>query len=632
MKNITPLLSALILFMAATLAGCGPIIKIAEQPPPPAESKELDPPSAAAEAVEEKQLRSPPDLPSVKEHLSPSQALAAEILAVRGEPLRHIDGLPVMRLRDFGALPDSGENAYAAIQAALREITNRGGGAELVFEPGRYLIDPGDGPYSTREDSIMELQKLRNVIIEGGGAEIIIQRPSVGFVQIRESENIIVRNFTIDYETPPFTQGEVVDVNVQERWIEVKTDPGYPGLDHPMFMAFGTWGMLKDPEIPGKLKNGAPNVIFTTGFAKTADGVYRIQLRDRPRAFLETGDRWAQIIRASGGCRFSTSDQITFDNLTFHTAPGSLFVGARTSRLNVLNCRGLLKGDRLVVSTGDGVHCQAARIGPWVEGNEFQGLSDDCINIYSIPNHIRAIINERQFRLSHADRILAGDRLAFFHPQSGAVLLETTAVTIDGDLVTVADPVSGLNIAPPGTRFDGREWKIYDHVYNLDATGDYFVYRNNHFRDGRRLGGFFKASYGLIENNRFERLSDDAIRIQNEPNWPEGFWARHLVIRNNVIIDCGFNGRLPVSVNWHKLPHAMSDLRAQADIYFENNHVRAVSGPAAQFNAIDGLTLLGNHFESGSETGALVIFNNTLIRREENNTGSERFQIESPAR
>jgi len=566
--------------------------------------------------------------------LSGSDALAAEILATRGEPLRQIDGLTRLELRNFGAVPDSGENAYEAIQAAVREITKAGGGIELVFEPGQYLINPGDGAFSSGEKNIMELQGLRNVIIDGRGAELIIQRPSVGLVNVTESENIIVRNFTIDYDPLTFTQGTVLDLNVQEQWVEVETDPDYPGLDHPMFTAFGSFAMLKDPEIPGKLKDKSYNVVFTTGFDRVADGRFRVSLRERPRSPIEKGDRWAQIIRASGGCRFSQSNHVTFENLTFHAVPGSLFVGAQTSHLNVLNCRGLLKDDRLVVSGGDGVHCQAARVGPWVEGCEFQGLSDDCLNIYSLPNHIRAMVGGRQFRVSHASRILPGDQLAFFRPQTGEILAETTATAVDGDLITVADEVPGLNLAPAGTPFvgaDGRDWKIYDHIYNLDATGNYFVYRNNHMRDGRRLGGFIKASYGLIENNRFERLSDDALMVHNEPDWPEGFRARHLVIRNNVMLDCGFRpGRVPVSISWNKLPHKTSGIPVQADIYFENNHVRAVSGPAAHFKCIDGLTLTGNRFESGSETGPLVIFETTVIRLEEDNTGSDRFEFVSP--
>lgn len=554
-----------------------------------------------------------------------SEELARRIIETRGEPLRELPGLRVVNVRDFGAIPDDGTNDFVAIQAAVKSLGN--GYAELRFEPGVYEVDPGGGAYKPSEAPVLFFQGLENVVVDGQGATILIQRPSIGFSKVRNCTNVILRNFKIDYDPLPVSQGRIVDTDVYAGWIEVETDDGYPALNDPFFESYGSWGMLKDPVFAGKLKNGAPNVLFRTGCTEVAPGRFRLSLEKPFADFLAVGDRYAQVGRAAGGCEYYENDQVTFDSITFYAAPGSLFVGSCTSHLNVLNCRGKLKKNRLLVNGADGVHCQAARVGPWVEGCEFEGLSDDCINIYSIPLHIRGISGPHRFSLSHAGRVLPGDRLAFFCPQTGAIIKDTVAVAVDGDVVTVKHAVKGLNTAPDGTAFDQRGWKIYDHVYNVDATGNHFVYRNNHMHDGRRFGGFIKASYGLIENNRFERLSDNALMIQNEPGWPEGFWARNLVIRNNRMLDCAFrSGRIPLQIDWQKLGHQSAALSMQQNIYFESNLVRSVSGPVAEFKCVDGLTLIGNTFESGSAHEPAVAIEFSNVWKNENNTPEIEFE------
>lgn len=556
-----------------------------------------------------------------------SGSLAGRIVEQRGNPLRELSGMRVVLVRDYGAIPGDGANDFQAIQSAVAALGN--GNAELRFDPGVYEVNPGGNKYKKDESPVLLLRNLENVVVDGQGAFMLIRRPSIGFSEIQNSTNIILRNFTIDYDPLPFLQATVTAIDPSAGWIDVEPDAGFPAPDDPFFSAYDSWGMLKDPRFPGKLKDGAPNVLFRSSCTAAGANRYRIHLTTAFGSFLQTGDRYAQVGRASDGCKFSNSDQVTFENITFYACAGSLFAGSSTSHLNVLHCRGKLHSGRLLVNGADGVHCQAARVGPWVEGCEFEGLSDDCLNVYSIPNHILEVLDDTHMRMSDAGRIQPGDTLAFFRPQTGEVLAETPVVSRTGEVVTLSHAVHDLNTAPAGTAFDRRGWKIYDHAYNLDAAGNFFVYRKNYMHDGRRFGGFIKASYGLIESNRFERLSDSALQIQNEPDWPEGFWARHIVVRGNQMLDCAFlNKQAPVNAGWNQLGHRPAGLSLLGNLFFENNTVRAVAGPAARLNGIGGLTLAGNIFASGSAEGPLVTGTNTTVRRLENNTGENRFAFD----
>ncbi len=576
-------------------------------------------------------------LPGCMGHMSPrqsdcsvaSQAIVDHVLEVRCPPLLSMDGLTRIHVSDYGAIPDDGINDYEAILAAVKAISEMGGDVELVFAPGRYEVDPGNGPYQTNEPPCILIQNMKNVVIDGQGAEILIRRPSMAFCRVMGSENIIVRNFSIDYDPLPFTQGTVVDHHPDGLWLDVEVDEGFPLPNDIFFLTYNSWSMFKDPLVPGKLKDGAPNHFRWDSFQLTGERTVRVFVvagqAARIKHSLEIGDRYAQVGRSTGGCTYFNNDQVTFQNITYYACPSSLFSGSNTSRLNVINCRSVLKDGRLLVNGADGVHCQAARIGPWIEGCEFEGLSDDCLNIYAVPAYIREIVSNNQFRMTRTDLMLIGDTLAFFAPQNGDLISKVGIVNIDNDLVTVSEPVTGLTIAPSGTPFDSKEWKIYDHAYNLNAIGNYFVLRNNLMRDGRRYGVFIKASYGIIEDNRFERLSDCAICIQNIPDWPEGFFAHQVVIRNNKMIDCAFiHNRYPIEISFRKLG-GLSTAMLQKDIFIENNQIRAVSGAVARISSVDGLSIHDNVLETGDDDSPLVIISNSVIRCMENNTDEERF-------
>ncbi|MDA0321841.1 MAG: hypothetical protein O2923_03875 [Verrucomicrobia bacterium] len=125
-----------------------------------------------------------------------AEELAAHILKTRGEPLRELRGLREFHVKDFGAIPDDGRNDFEAIRKALTAAVREGGRARLMFESGRYDIDPGNGPYLPKEDPLLLVRRARDFVVDGQGAEIVLKRPSMGFCRIDNSTNVIFRNFT----------------------------------------------------------------------------------------------------------------------------------------------------------------------------------------------------------------------------------------------------------------------------------------------------------------------------------------------------------------------------------------------------------------------------------------------------
>ena len=354
-----------------------------------------------------------------------------------------------------------------------------------------------------------------------------------------ESTNLIIRNFTVDYDPLPFTQGTVEEVSPDDARFIFKLHPGFPRPDDPFFKSCNSWGMLKDTAHPGRLKADCPSFFMYSGIRSLGDNRFQIGLANKKEiSNFSPGDVFVMNGRSASIGRYYLSENITFDHLTIYACPSAVFLGSQTSRLNILNCRVRLKGNRLVTAGADGVHCQSARIGPWIENCEFEGLSDDGLNIYGLPIFIVGQTSPTEMKIHARAGINPGDELVFFDPRAGRVIQETTVVSCSGDHLVIEDPVGELHLAPPGESAEGNEkaWKGYDHIYNLDTTGSGFVYRNNYVHDGRRHGVLLRTSCGLIENNRFEGLSGSGLSLANEPGWPEGFWAQNLVDMDTAIL------------------------------------------------------------------------------------------------
>ena len=543
--------------------------------------------------------------------------LRQHILETREPPLTHLDVRTTLYMTDFGAVPDDGNNDYKAFVAALKEARKSPGPVQIVFSPGVYHFASDLEPLSYN-DGAFHLLNVSNLVIDGSGAEIMINRSHMSLVYAKNCTNVIVRNFTVDYDPLPFTQGTVESVHTTENFLVLKLDEGYPDPSQPPFTtpAFASFGAVMRPDGSGRLKENVPDHILVGERENLGDGRVRLALSDNKTAkILKTGDRFVLNCRAGAMARAFDTENITLQNITAHAIPGCFVQGANLSKVNVLGCKAQRKDDRLIVSGADGIHVQAARVGPWVENCDFEGLSDDCFVAYNIPNFILEQPEPDRVKVSFQERIREGDRLLFFNPRKGEVIRIVTAVSVDSSGVKLSDPVDGLLIKPedgtilppPKGNVGDHGWKELDHIYNLNTAGDYFVVRNNYFHDGRRYGIFIMASHGLVERNRIEGLSGTALAVFNIPYFPGGFWSRNTIISHNAIKDCGdHNYRTPVRIcgfrwGWNHLPPPF-----HKNIFFVNNRISGDRLPLVELASIETMELTGNTFISGIPGSPLI--------------------------
>jgi len=513
----------------------------------------------------------------------------------------------IFQVTDFGAIPDDGQNDQKAIQLALNELSKTPG-ATLQFAPGTYHLDSSIA--AEKDTATLLLRGGGDVVVDGTGAQMIIRNQRVGFLLIRECDGLTVRGFTIDFDPVPFALGRVTGVFPGEGSFVMETLSGYPRPDNAVFSGGKAWGYFIDPAVPGKLADGQNNVVFRESMTCVGGDLFRVQLgKDSGKLIrnLKPGTLATQLAREGQLFLAGDSSNLVFENITSYASASGHYVGSNVENIRVENCQALIKPGRYKGGNADGVHLQNVRGPIVVRGCTFEGISDDCVNLYQKPHYLLERRSSTEWRLSSlaekyvprtaAGTLRSGDTLQAYDSVTGVSFGRAKIKTFD-PATGWAKLESGWNV--PESSSGWKEIRIY-----ADGFGSDFVIENNIFKDSRRYGIFLKGHRGVISGNRFIRLSSSAIYASNETGHEEGGFCGDVRIENNVIEDCGFESNFfsnealgMITFQALKKPFVPVELKdLHRNITVSGNAIRGCPR-GLMINCVAGLKIEDNSFEA----------------------------------
>lgn len=526
------------------------------------------------------------------------------------------------RVSDFGATADGKSDAAPGIRAAIRKAIEAGPGSEVVLEAGTYRVGA-----ALPRSYCFPIASAKRLTIRGAGAatRLVVASPDAGLFLVTQGTDVILRDFTVDYDPVPFCQGLVRRVSVSEGWFDLDVAPGYPTPDAANFVdapePYGKWGMIMDPTVR-RIRAGTNDHFMAPRWEHQGERIwrfftngehYRLGLRD-----MRVGDSYVQLARGYGGAILAQGcDGIRIENVTVHASP-ALAVGLVGNRgqilvrkLSVSFPRG---SDRLLTTNADGIHCQQNRSGPIIEDCDFEGMADDAINIYAPPNVLLEKRSPTEWLVTPGCLALSGDRFQVLDPQTGTLRgeVKVVAVTPEGRAFRLILE-QGLDAAVAGA-----DHRTADTLYNLNACGAGFRIRRNRMTGNRRYGCLLRAHSGIVEGNTFTDTTGAGVVVINEPDWPEGPVPRDILIRKNRFVrggTCrgyaeGDHGQ--VVVRGAKLGHGLADEPIVRNVTISDNVFEGYLGLALFAAAVDGLKITGNRFDGAGvervRSGPVMLF------------------------
>ena len=544
----------------------------------------------------------------------------------------------------------SGGDDTALIQSALTAAAAKPGGAEVRFSPGAtYVVTNG----STVADIPLVLSRATNVLINGNGCRIKITNPRIGFLTLNFCTNVLVQGFTVDYEPLPFTQG-VVSTNLalatpSRQAIQFRVDPGYPlptapnYLDADAVRSASRWGIIMDPDRPGRCADNRWTLYEYQSAISLGDGYFEVEFPKSNRRLptIQPGDIWCMVSRWNGSAVFHVhaTCQVTFLNLTVYAGAAGAFSGDLCSLVNEINCQVLIgppppgaTKSRVKSTNADGGYFVDPHIGPWVEGCNFTGLSDDVANANLIPFVISGSVTGLTATLQPglfvaggpprditADYIQVGDDITFYAGRTGMVLDRARVQSMALPNVTFDHPIAGLNPGPAITNT-----LLFNHALNASA-----VYLHNQFRNSRIHGIYCRADNMLIAHNEVSGMGLCAIGAHPALDLaaPNSFIPTNVVILDNYLADCGYSYEgINLSIPDNEPGYALIQLHKAVSTSdnvtqgFEISGIRILNNAFADWrrgaislhNAAD-VTVSGNYFTLPLTNNGLMAPTNHVI-------------------
>ena len=432
----------------------------------------------------------------------------------------------------------------------------------IQFEAGQYDIHPQDG-----DSALFSLRDKQHMIIDGGGGgSAFMIHGIVGIVNALRCEDIIFRNFTVDYNAPIRTAVRVTGVDAASGTITATLLPGHPKPEvYPeRFWTehTGLTAMMVDPQ----RFSIAPLTDNTTGcevpWEVQGGGSYKIKLTASGLARMQhirAGLIYTMGPRGPAGFEIALSENITLSSIQTWMIPGIGISATFANDLKVLRVNFKRRDDRAIAVQNGGTNLRSARIGVWMQDCSFECTGDDLNHNNTLtilplaqPAPDTVIISTNQAGTLHQPDdldIQPGDRFLFFDREEGRIVAEASIRKVDTPeafknrkiLLQFDRDLPKLKLSPRNGRLSKEGMRQITQLHSIDRVARNFVFKNNTFARGRRIGILTKGGPGLIEGNYMEFLGGTGVDAWNCP-WG-GFNAQDTLIKNNTIVNPDISAR-----------------------------------------------------------------------------------------
>lgn len=462
-----------------------------------------------------------------------------------------------------------------AVQAAIDATIASGVPADVVLENRTYCID-----------RTIKINRTSDITLDGNGAKLVMTKYIMA-IKVYDCARIRLTNMTFDYDPLPFTQGEVVKVDLQAMTWDLRIDDGYTWSDDFLKTILKGYAIFQLVDVHQRIVKQGSYGPSVSKIEVVGERLLRVTVRNRP--FVENltvGDvavvkPWAvfgdQKVMAENPKKFAgfytiyhwqhsvihlvNTGECQTDCLTFHTGPAAMYEFAGKGGNRHLNNtvrpgpRPMgAKRDRQTSVLLDVFESVSMERGPLVEDWFIERSGDDAIVLFGMFNKI-------------VDSLGSGTVLVT--PLYRNVLAEGDTVEIrnvDDSVKGVARVTQLRTVNRPELADKNRKlhevcthpfpWtpetfleltldkdipsQPGDRIIALNRRNQGAVIRNNHIRGIRANGMRINGADVLIENNVIEHTTMSGIKLSLDRE--NVLWAapcENIVIRGNRIISTG---------------------------------------------------------------------------------------------
>lgn len=532
-----------------------------------------------------------------------------------------------LSLEKFGARTTDGFSIGRAIKKAAERRKSDSDTLLLVLPAGRYTFNPDKALvreyYISNHDQDnpkrvgLELEKLKNVVLDCSGAEFICLGRMLP-VAVIGCENLEVRNLSVDFSNPHISQVKIVDNDTLSGIIRYRPEPWVDfDVADSTFIAKGQgWSIV--PEAGIAFEPQTRHLVYRTsdigvgvrGISVDESGLVSAPWRN-PQLIPGTVVAMRSYQRPAPGIFVDSSRNIAFSGVRIHYAEGMGLLAQLTENITLHRFAVCLRGaddPRYFTTQADATHFSSCRGHIESVGGLYEGMMDDAINVHGTYLKVKSIVD---------NRTVIGE---YMHPQTfgfawgfpGDSVQFVSSETMD----MCGRPLTIQSIRPadtPGIKgakcFELRlQSSLPDEL--LDSAGRFGIenltwtpsvnFSDNIVRNNRARGALFSTPrHTVVERNVFDHTSGCAILLSGDCNgWFETGSCRDVTIRDNRFVNALTNMFQFTNAVISIYP-VIPDLKAQqgyfhSDITIVGNRFEVFDAPLLYAKSVDGLLFMDN--------------------------------------
>ena len=516
------------------------------------------------------------------------------------EDEENFDG--VIRVREYGAVPDDGLCDIDAIAEAVRAATSKKASV-IEFEEGVYDLFVGDASLH----NAIEIQNIDNLTMHGavnrkGEPATVFLRHYEMAKNINGMQILLVKNcdgFTLENvcfdNTPQYMASGKVYHN-DGAVVGIRLLDGVSAPEESLMYCANAWNPvteeLKHVESVTYLDdvNQSPADYLAKS---TGDGT--VMVRSAAIASrIEVGDGISWHFGSDGlQVDFRFCDNLTVNNVESNSAIGFHMQASYCRNIHSSGVKIRRRGANYAVGSRDGWKLYLCSGKAVIDDFYCEGVRWDGQNVHGKLLFPKERLNNYRMTFSYhgaeIERILPGDRIGFWQDRSTETLLTVARYEYVPDN---PERVCTLTFEERVPDFINTETGCNVYSHTLDYT-----LRNSEFRNIAGCASIIRNDNSTVTGNIFHNIMYPAICVGGDLD-NEGVSSKNAVIEDNVLTDCGWVARGP------RMGAISIGVANAGDIspYIRNVTVRnnSISGSSVGIHAygVDGLTISGNFFSS----------------------------------
>ncbi len=514
-----------------------------------------------------------------------------------------------VRITDFGVNPDDTVNVVPAFNKALRSCAGK-------EDP--VLLFP-EGTYHFRKESAREVEPgmllngIQNITIDGEGSEFVFHG-KMQVVSMYNCRNIILKNFSVDWQNPFISQGELLETG--DNYIDVGIDrEQYPYVIEGNSFLLNPAGekiqpvsaelFVYDEKTKVYTVEGSTH-IKTTKVKEIKPGIVRFygSLNKKPKPGSKV--KFLAVDYIATGISIVESKDILLKDIIIHHALGDGIASARSENITLNNANVLINKDkdRIFSVLGNATHFISCRGNINISeckhtgtGGFFTKIHGEYVSIDSVPGS--NVVTSSQFY-----SIRPGESVWFVesdtYQRTGSGIIRHKQPIVRNNRIEAAGIM--FSEAVPGNLdrndfLESKEWIPRVRINNCNIP------QNN------KSGGINVNIPGsvIIEENHFRNVAP-AILINGSPDsLKESGACDDVTIRNNKFEECLviWQNSSEINNSEQALISILPDLKPleagyqpfHKNILIENNIFRTSSLAVLNCSLTTDLIIKGNRIE-----------------------------------